>query len=97
MEWKSNSLEPPHYHNPKGLQEILTGPPSFVEFVSMDLRDAVQAICISTSITFASLYRFRLPRSELLKSALREASVKRPQKVQTFNNLTRYLAEQSYY
>ena len=53
-------LEPPHHHNLLDLLNSTSPPPGLIRLTDSDLRDAIQAITMSTSIMFASLKRLRL-------------------------------------
>jgi hypothetical protein len=58
-------LEPPHHHDLRELLEFICAPPGLIGAIDPNLRDAIQAAIMSTSIMFASLKRLRLCQEDL--------------------------------
>jgi hypothetical protein len=58
-------LEPPHHHDLLDLLQSTTPVPEIINAIQSDLRDALQAVIMSTSIMFASLKRLRLCQADL--------------------------------
>lgn len=58
-------LEPPHHHDLLDLLQSTSAVPEIINAVHSDLRDALQAVIMSTSIMFASLKRLRMCQADL--------------------------------
>jgi hypothetical protein len=68
-------LEPPHHHDLLDLLQSTSPVPEIINAIQSDLRDALQAAIMSTSIMFASMKRLRLCQAdfELARTSKQES------------------------